>query len=186
MRGSDPDGALHWLVRMLEAGEDPIFVLRRMVIFASEDVGNADPQALVVANAALSAFQLVGMPEGVLPLTQAVTYLASAPKSNAALVSYDAARKDVLAHGALPVPLHLRNAPTKLMEGLGYGAEYKYPHDFEGAYVAETYLPDALVDRRYYEPRGAGFEAEIKRRLDGLRGRTGTTADAKGSGTPKS
>jgi putative ATPase len=160
---------MHYLVRMIEAGEDPIFILRRLVIFASEDIGSADPQALVVAVACLQAFQLVGMPEGALPLTQATTYLASAPKSNAVLVAYDKARKDVLAHGALPVPLHLRNAPTKLMEEMGYGAEYKYPHDFEGAYVVEDYLPDALKGRRYYEPKGNGHEAVIKAYLDKLR-----------------
>jgi putative ATPase len=168
LRGSDPDAAMHYMVRMLEAGEDPIFILRRLVIFASEDIGNADPMALVVANQALQAFQLVGMPEGSLPLTQATTYLAAAPKSNAVLLAYDAARKDVLAHGALPVPLHLRNAPTKLMEGMGYGVEYKYPHDYEGAYVVEDYLPERLRGRRYYAPRGEGHEARVKERLDAL------------------
>ncbi len=174
LRGSDADGAMHWLVRMLEAGEDPIFVLRRLVIFASEDIGNADPMALVVANNALTAFQLMGMPEGTLPITQATTYLATAPKSNAVLLTYAEARKDVLAHGSLPVPLHLRNAPTKLMEGMGYGVEYKYPHDYEGAYVVEDYLPERLRGRRYYQPKGQGREAEIKARLeewDRLRGR---------------
>jgi putative ATPase len=174
LRGSDADGAMHWLVRMLEAGEDPIFVLRRLVIFASEDIGNADPMALVVAMNALQAFQLMGMPEGTLPITQATTYLATAPKSNAVLLTYAEARKDVLAHGSLPVPLHLRNAPTKLMEGMGYGVEYKYPHDYEGAYVVEDYLPEKLKGRRYYQPKGQGQEAIIKARLDEwerLRGR---------------
>jgi putative ATPase len=174
LRGSDADGAMHWLVRMLEAGEDPIFVLRRLVIFASEDIGNADPMALVVAMNALQAFQLMGMPEGTLPITQATTYLATAPKSNAVLLTYAEARKDVLAHGSLPVPLHLRNAPTKLMEGMGYGVEYKYPHDYEGAYVVEDYLPEKLKGRRYYQPKGQGHEAAIKARLDEwerLRGR---------------
>lgn len=174
LRGSDADGAMHWLVRMLEAGEDPIFVLRRLVVFASEDIGNADPMALVVAMSALQAFQLVGMPEGTLPITQATTYLAMAPKSNAVLLTYAEARKDVLAHGALPVPLHLRNAPTKLMEGMGYGVEYKYPHDYEGAYVVAEYLPEKLKGRRYYQPKGQGREAEIRARLeewDRLRGR---------------
>jgi putative ATPase len=157
---------MHYMVRMLEAGEDPIFILRRLVIFASEDIGSADPMALVVAIHALEAFQLVGMPEGSLPLTQATTYLAAAPKSNAVLLAYDGARKDVLAHGSLPVPLHLRNAPTKLMEGMGYSVEYKYPHDYEGSYVVADYLPDALRGRRYYEPKGEGREAEIRARLD--------------------
>ena len=165
MRGSDPDAAVHYLVRMIEAGEDPVFILRRMVIFASEDIGNADPMALVLANAALQAFQLMGMPEGALPLTQAVTYLACAPKSNAALVTYDAARKDVLARGSLPVPLHLRNAPTKLTESLGYGVEYRYPHDFSGHHAPQQYLPDALVGRTYYQPGAQGAEAQIAERL---------------------
>ena len=171
MRGSHPDAALHYMVRMLEAGEDPIFILRRMVIFASEDIGSADPLALVVAVQALAAFELVGLPEGSLPLTQACTYLASAPKSNAVLHAYSEARKDVLLHGSLPVPLHLRNAPTKLMEGMGYGVEYKYPHDYEGNHVAADYLPDALRGRRYYEPKGAGAEGPIKARLEALRRR---------------
>jgi putative ATPase len=165
MRGSDPDAALHYLARMIEAGEDPIFIIRRMVIFASEDVGNADPQALVIAVAALQAFQLMGMPEGALPLSQAVSYLACAPKSNSALVAYDRARKDVLAHGALPVPVHLRNASTALMAEMGYGGDYKYPHDFTGSHVAAQYLPDVLKGRRYYEPKDSGAERDIAQRL---------------------
>ena len=168
LRGSDPDAAMHYLARMLEAGEDPVFILRRLVIFASEDIGSAEPMALVVAVNALTAFQIVGMPEGALPLTQATTFLASAPKSNAVLLAFDRARKDVLAHGSLEVPVHLRNAPTKLMEQLGYGVEYKYPHDFEGAYVVQDYLPERLRGRRYYEPKGEGREATIKERLAAL------------------
>jgi putative ATPase len=164
MRGSDPDAAVYWMTRMLEAGEDPRFVLRRMVIFASEDVGNADPQALVVATAALQAVELVGLPEGVLPMTQAVTYLALAPKSNRALTTYAAARKLVKEHGALPVPAKLRPASNAAGRALGHGESYKYPHDFEGAYVAEDYLPDALVGTRLYEPSDSGFEAELARR----------------------
>ncbi|HEY1551414.1 MAG TPA: replication-associated recombination protein A [Kofleriaceae bacterium] len=165
MRGSDPDAAVYWMTRMLEAGEDPRFVIRRMVIFAAEDVGNADPQALVVATAALAAFELVGLPEGVLPLTQAVTYLALAPKSNTALTTYTAARKLVRELGALPVPAKLRPASTaSTRAGLGHGESYKYPHDFEGAYVPEDYLPDQLVGTRLYEPSTSGFEAELKRR----------------------
>ncbi|MBI5494027.1 MAG: replication-associated recombination protein A [Deltaproteobacteria bacterium] len=171
MRGTDPDAAVYYLVRMLEGGEDPRFILRRMVIFASEDVGNADPQALQVAIAALNAFELVGMPEGVLPLTQAVTYLASAPKSNAALTAYTRARKDVVDLGALPVPLKLRNAPTSMMKGLGYGAGYRYPHNFEGNYTPEEYLPDALRGRRYVTPSENGFEATLSKALESARAR---------------
>jgi len=166
MRGSDPDAAVYWMTRMLEAGEDPRFVLRRMVIFASEDVGNADPQALVVATAALSAVELVGLPEGVLPMTQAVTYLALAPKSNTALTAYAAARKLVKEHGALPVPAKLRPSSNAAGRALGHGESYKYPHDFEGAYVPEEYLPDALVGSKIYEPSDSGFEAELARRRE--------------------
>jgi len=166
MRGSDPDAAVYWMVRMLEAGEAPRFILRRMVIFASEDIGNADPQALQVATNALTAFELVGLPEGVLPMTQAATYLASAPKSNAVIVAYKDSRKDVLELGPLPVPLKLRNAATPLMKGLGYGQEYKYPHDFTGHYVPERYLPERLNERRYYRPSDQGAEAAIKKRLE--------------------
>ena len=165
MRGSDPDAAVYWMTRMLEAGEDPIFVVRRMVIFASEDIGNADPQALQVAVAALQAVRLVGLPEGTLPMTQAATYLATAPKSNTVLTTYAAARKAVTERGALPVPLHIRNAPTPLMKQMGYGAGYKYPHDFEGHYVAERYLPDAIAGERFWKPSRSGFEKELGERL---------------------
>ncbi|MGE5181725.1 MAG: replication-associated recombination protein A [Acidobacteriota bacterium] len=161
MRGSDPDAAVYWMTRMLEAGEDPRFVLRRMVIFAAEDVGNADPQALVVATAALHAVELVGLPEGVLPLTQAVTYLALAPKSNRALTTYAAARKLVKERGALPVPSRLVPASGAAPER---GKDYKYPHEFEGAYVPEDYLPDALVGETIYEPSDSGFEKELAAR----------------------
>lgn len=164
MRGSDPDAAVYWMTRMLEAGEDPRFVLRRMVIFASEDVGNADPQALVIATAALAACELVGLPEAVLPLTQAVTYLALAPKSNRAIVTYGNARKLVREHGALPVPAKLR--PESVAgRALGHGQGYKYPHEFEGNYVAEDYLPEKLIGTKIYEPSESGFEAEHQRRL---------------------
>jgi putative ATPase len=165
MRGSDPDAAVYWMTRMLEAGEDPRFVLRRMVIFAAEDVGNADPQALVVATAALTAFELVGLPEGVLPLTQAVTYLALAPKSNRALTAYGAARKLVREHGTLPVPARYRPGSTAIDRAMGHGQGYKYPHEFEGHYVPEDYLPDALVGERIYEPSDSGFERELRERL---------------------
>ena len=170
MRGSDPDAAVYWMTRMLEAGEDPRFVLRRMVIFASEDVGNADPQALVIATAALAACELVGLPEGVLPLTQAVTYLALAPKSNRAIVTYSAARALVREHGALPVPPKLR--PDSVAgRALGHGQGYKYPHDFEGNYVVDEYLPEQLVGTKIYEPSDSGYEAEHRRRLAELAAR---------------
>ena len=165
MRGSDPDAAVYWMTRMIEAGEDPRFVLRRMVIFAAEDVGNADPQALSVAVAALQAVELVGLPEGVLPMTQAVTYLALAPKSNAALTAYAAARKLVQDRGALPVPARYRPGSTALDRAMGHGQGYKYPHDFAGHYVPEDYLPDEIADERLYRPTGSGFEAELGRRL---------------------
>jgi putative ATPase len=161
MRGSDPDAAVYWMTRMLEAGEDPRFVLRRMVIFAAEDVGNADPQALVVATAALQACELVGLPEGVLPLTQAVTYLALAPKSNRALTAYAAARKLVKERGALPVPARLMPSSGAAPER---GKEYKYPHEYDGAYVPEDYLPDALIGEAIYEPSDSGFEKELAAR----------------------
>lgn len=170
IRGSDPDAAVYYLARMLEAGESPRFVLRRMVIFASEDVGNADPQALQVAVSALQAFELMGMPEGVLPLTQAVTYLACAPKSNTAVTAYGAAKEAVHKHGALPVPNKLRNAPTRLMQEMGYGQDYRYPHDFGGHHVREAYLPEALASQRFYRPSDQGAEAAMAARLAAWRG----------------
>ncbi|MFT3917707.1 MAG: replication-associated recombination protein A [Anaeromyxobacteraceae bacterium] len=173
MRGSDPDAAVYYLVRMLEAGEEPRFLLRRMVIFASEDVGNADPQALGVAVNALHAFELVGLPEGVLPMTQAATYLALAPKSNTAIAAYAAARRLVKERGPLPVPLDLRNASTGLMAAMGYGENYKYPHDFEGNYVAERYLPEAIRAERIVKLSGNGKEKELGEALDALRARSG-------------
>jgi putative ATPase len=171
LRGSDADAAVYWMTRMLEAGEDPLFILRRMVIFAAEDVGLADPRALGVAVSAMEAFRFIGLPEGVLPMTEAALYLATAPKSNTSLTTYGAARKDVLGEGALPVPAKLRNAPTPLMKEMGYGSGYRYPHDFEGNYVAEEYLPDALRGRHYYQPRedAQGYEAEVVARLERLR-----------------
>jgi putative ATPase len=169
LRGTDPDAALYWMARMLEAGEDPLFVLRRLVIFAAEDVGNADPRAMSVAVAALDGFRLVGLPEGTLIMTQAVLYLASAPKSNTALTTFVAAKADVEAHGALPVPIEFRGAPTPLTKSLGFGAGYQYPHDFEGHYVPQAYLPEKLRDRRYYTPSDSGEEAAIKARLEAVR-----------------
>ena len=165
MRGSDPDAALYWMMRMIEAGEDPLFIARRMVIFAAEDVGNADPQALQVAVAAKDAVHFVGLPEGRIPLAQAVTYLASAPKSNASYKAMLAAAEDVKLNGALPVPLHLRNAPTALTQELGYGKGYQYAHNFENNIVDQEHLPKELLGRRYYAPSDSGYEAELKERL---------------------
>ncbi len=170
MRGSDPDAAVYYLARMLEAGEDPLFVARRMVIFASEDIGNADPQAVQVAISCMQSFDFVGMPEGWIPLAQCATYLASAPKSNASYKAYLKARTDVAEHGVLPTPLHIRNAPTKLMEELKYGEGYKYPHDFEGHFAeGETYLPDKLKGKTYYAPTGNGYEKVISDRIKNWR-----------------
>ena len=165
MRGSDPDAALYWMMRMLEAGEDPLFIARRMVIFAAEDIGNADPRALQVAIAAKDAVHFVGLPEGRIPMAQAVTYLATAPKSNASYTAMLAAAQDVQEHGALPVPLHLRNAPTGLMKKLGYGKGYRYAHHFENHLVDQQHFPDELTNRTYYSPDDSGYEAEIQKRL---------------------
>jgi putative ATPase len=166
MRGSDPDAAVYWMMRMVEAGEDPLFIARRMVIFAAEDIGNADPHALPLAIAARDAIHFVGMPEARIPMAQAATYLATAPKSNASYKAMLAAAEDVKKHGPLPVPLHLRNAPTKLMKGLGYGKGYQYAHDYEGAMVDQTHLPDVLRERRYYMPSERGQEREIRERME--------------------
>ncbi len=165
LRGSDADAALYWMMRMIEAGEDPLFIARRMIIFAAEDIGNADPQALQVAVAAKDAVHFVGLPEGRIPLAQAVTYLATAPKSNASYKAMLAAAKDVEEKGALPVPLHLRNAPTALMEKLGYGKDYKYAHNYADSIVTQEHLPKELAGRKYYSPSESGHEKEIKERL---------------------
>jgi putative ATPase len=169
VRGSDPDAAVYWLARMLEAGEDPVFVARRLVILAAEDVGLADPGALTVAVAAQQAAHLVGMPEARLPLTEAALHLATAPKSNSALRAYSAAAEDARATLHQPVPLHLRNAATRLGRELGFGGGYRYAHDHEGGIVEQQHLPDALAGRRYYEPSRNGAEAEIADRLEALR-----------------
>lgn len=168
MRGSDPDAAVYWLARMLDGGEDPKFIARRMVILASEDIGNADPQALVLATSCFTAVDYVGMPEAQLILAQTATYLASAPKSNASYLAIKAAAEDVRKLPNLPVPLHLRNAPTKLMEDLGYGAEYKYSHDYDEHFTEQQYLPDNLKDHIYYRPTEIGKEKEIRERLNRL------------------
>jgi putative ATPase len=171
MRGSDPDAALYWLARMLESGEDPIFILRRMVVFASEDVGNADPRGLQLTVSALQAFQLVGMPEGRIILGQAVSYLATAPKSNASYLGINQAIAEVRQSGALPVPMQIRNAPTSLMKGLGYGKGYLYPHDFAEGEAAQGYLPDQIAGKRFYDPKGNGYEKSIKERMEWLKGK---------------
>ena len=164
LRGSDPDAALYWLARMLESGEDPMFIVRRMVILAAEDVGLADPQALSVTVAAQQAVHFVGLPEGYLPIAEAALYLALAPKSNSALSGYTRARDDVRTHGDLPVPLHLRNSVTGLMASLGYGVGYQYAHNQPDYRSPEqVHLPEELAGRRYYEPGLEGQEPEIAR-----------------------
>src|SRR5947207_1360379 len=178
LRGGDPDAAVYWMMRMLEAGEDPLFVARRMVIFAAEDVGNAEPQALQVAVAVKDAVHFVGLPEGRIPLAQAAIFLATCPKSNASYRAMLAAAEDVRQAGPLPVPLHLRNAPTPLMKGLGYGAGYLHPHDYEDAVVEQDYLPERLRSRRYYEPSDRGREREIGERLHAWRARRARTGKA--------
>jgi putative ATPase len=169
LRDSDPDASLYWMTRMLDSGEDPLYVARRLVRFASEDVGNADPQALTLTLAAKEAYDFLGSPEGELALAQATLYLALAPKSNAAYVAYNEARADVEAAPAEPVPLHIRNAPTGLMKNLGYGQGYQYAHDAPDARVDQEHLPDSLRGRRYYRPTDRGLEAELSRRLDDWR-----------------
>jgi putative ATPase len=170
MRGSDPDAALYWLLRMLDAGEDPLFLLRRLMIFASEDVGNADPRALQVATSADAAFRRMGMPEGIYPVAHACLYLASCPKSAAVKAAIGAARAAIEQHGALPTPKKLRNAVTRLMKEEGYGDGYKYPPDFENSVVpGESYLPEALEGSRFYEPTQQGLEQAIGERLARLR-----------------
>ena len=169
MRNSDPDAAVYWVARMLEAGEDPLYVARRLVRFASEDVGNADPQALTVAVAAKEAAHFMGMPEGNTALAQAAIYLATAPKSNAVYSAYNAAAADAHHQAADPVPLNLRNAPTTLMKSLDYGRGYEYAHDAPDGVTGMDCLPPSLEGRRYYQPTDRGFEKEILRRLEGWR-----------------
>ncbi|MCK5420123.1 MAG: replication-associated recombination protein A, partial [Desulfobacterales bacterium] len=166
LRGSDPDAALYWLARMLAAGEDPFYIARRMVRFASEDIGNADPDALGIALSAMQAFKFLGHPEGELALAQAAVYLATAPKSNSIYSAYGEVSAVVKKTGSLPVPFHIRNAPTRLMKDLGYGKDYKYAHKYRDAVVAQEYLPDKLKGQHFYLPTSRGFEKIIKERLD--------------------
>lgn len=169
MRGSDPDAALYWLARMLMAGEDPFYIARRMVRFASEDIGNADPYALQITVAAMEAFRFVGPPEGELALAQAVVYLSTAAKSNSIYKAYGQVQHTIRKTGTLPVPMHIRNAPTRLMKDLGYGRDYKYAHNYEDAFVAQYYLPEQLQDHIFYTPTQHGYEKIIKQRLDNWR-----------------
>jgi putative ATPase len=166
LRGSDPDAALYWLARMLSAGEDPFYIARRMVRFASEDIGNADPQALGVAMDAMEAYRFLGAPEGELALAQAAVYLATAPKSNSIYRAYGDVQAAVASAGSLPVPLHIRNAPTALMKDLGYGRGYQYAHDFKEAFVPQDYLPEELKGRVFYRPSERGYEKTVRERLD--------------------
>ncbi len=168
LRGSDPDAAVYWMARMLDGGEDPLFIARRMVVLASEDVGNADPTALMLATSCFTAVNYVGMPEARIILSQTATYLASAPKSNASYRAVEQAWEDVRNLPNLPVPLHIRNAPTKLMKDLGYGSEYKYSHEYAGHFVEQQYLPDNLKDKLYYKPADLGEEKNIRERLNKL------------------
>lgn len=166
LRGSDPDASLFWLAKMLDAGEDPKFIARRMVVFASEDIGNADPYAITLAVSVFQAVNLIGMPECRINLAQGVTYLASCPKSNASYFAVDAALEDIKKGAPVSVPLHLRNAPTKLMKEEGYGKDYKYPHSFEGHFVYEDYFPDGMNPKKYYIPGVFGKEGKFKDYLD--------------------
>ena len=170
IRGSDPDGALYWLARMVEGGEDPAFIARRLVISASEDIGLANPNALLLANAAFDAVMKIGWPEGRIPLAEATVYLATSPKSNSAYEGINSALALVRETGNLPVPLHLRNAPTKLMKQLGYGKEYKYAHAYEGHFVKQQFLPDEVKDTRIRHPQNNAQEAKLKERMLSLWG----------------
>jgi putative ATPase len=183
LRGSDPDAALYWLERMIASGEDPIYVARRMVRFASEDIGNADPYALDITLRATEAFRMLGHPEGELALAQAAVYLATAPKSNSVYAAMGKVKKTIGDTGALPVPFHIRNAPTRLMKDLGYGDGYQYAHDFQDAFVAQDYLPEPLQNRRFFLPSNRGYEKTIQQRMEYWRkqkaeGRTQKTDDS--------
>jgi putative ATPase len=168
LRGSDPHAGLYYLARMIEGGEDPVFIARRLVIFASEDVGNADPRALQIALHVKEALSFVGMPEGRIPLAQAVTYLALAPKSNASYIGIDEALAEVRESGALPVPLHLRNAVSELLKTEGFGKDYQYAHSYSQGIIQQQHLPDSLTGRRFYRPKSIGLEIQLKEKLDRL------------------
>ena len=168
LRDSDPDAAVYWTVRMLESGEDPLYIIRRMVRFASEDVGLADPNALQVTISAKQSFEFIGPPEGYLAIIEAVIYLALAPKSNSLYTTYNKVKSDVEEFGSLPVPYHIRNAPTRLMKDIGYGKGYKYAHDYNNAVVDQTHLPEKLLARKYYSPTERGFEKELIERLKAI------------------
>ncbi len=165
IRGSDPDAALYWLARMIEGGEDPSFIARRLVISASEDIGLANPNALLLANAAFEAVMKIGWPEGRIPLAEATVYLATSPKSNSAYKGINDALQLVRQTGNLPVPLHLRNAPTRLMEELGYGKDYKYAHDYQGHFVEQQFLPDDIRDKRIWHAQGNAAETKLQERM---------------------
>lgn len=165
IRGSDPDGALYWLARMIEGGEDPAFIARRLVISASEDIGLANPNALLLANTAFDVVMKIGWPEGRIPLAEATVYLATSPKSNSAYMGINDALEEVRRSGNQPVPLHLRNAPTSLMKDLGYGKNYKYAHDYEGHFVNQQFLPDALTEARFWHPQDNPSEAKLRERM---------------------
>ena len=181
LRGSDPNAAVYYLARMLDGGEDPKFIARRMVILASEDIGNADPRALTLALEAYQVVERLGQPEGDLALAQAVLYLACCAKSNACYVAFQKAEEDVRRHGSLPVPLHIRNAPTSLMKRLEYGKHYRYAHDEPDAYAAgENYFPEELAHKVYYEPVARGLEIKIKAKLAALKAKDKQEAPSSG------
>ncbi|MFP4381380.1 MAG: replication-associated recombination protein A [Candidatus Sumerlaeia bacterium] len=166
LRGSDPQAAVYWMVRMLQGGEDPLYILRRMIVFAAEDIGNADPQALQTVMAAKQAFDALGQPEGEIPMTMACAYLATAPKSNSSIKALGRAKEEVRKSGSLPVPMVIRNAPTKLMKDLDYGKNYMYDHDHPEHFAPQEYLPEGVKNRNFYEPGNFGFEKEISRRME--------------------
>ncbi|MBS1971191.1 MAG: replication-associated recombination protein A [Bdellovibrionales bacterium] len=169
VRGSDPDAAIYYMARMLEGGEDPVFIARRLIILASEDIGNADPRGLSLAVAGLQAVEAIGLPEAAITLAQVTTYLASCPKSNRSYMALNDAREIVKETKTLPIPLHLRSSKTALSKELGYGKEYKYPHNFENAWVEQSYLPEGLEDKRFYDPSTRGFEKSLKEYLQWVR-----------------
>jgi putative ATPase len=168
IRGSDPDAGVYYLARMLESGEDPVFIARRLIILASEDIGNAEPYALSLANAGLQAVHAIGLPEARIVLSQVTTYLAACPKSNAAYMALEHAREDVHQNPTLEIPMHIRNAPTELMKDMKYGKEYKYPHDYPEHFIDDTYLPEKLKNKIYYRPTQLGREKVLFERLNNL------------------